>query len=297
MCTADGEPDGSDFGSVAEALRAGLAVADYLNSSDAAGWSLAALGEALVSLGEIQSKLAVASAEFLFRFDARDGHDADGYATSSAWLAAMSKLSRRDAKAAVRRMRVIARHPLLARGMAAGEVSESWAREIDGWLKKLPEELRDGTEQILADAAAAGASLEDLATITAAALAQWEADHPDEDDEGGFPDRFLQIETTLAGAGVIRGDLTPECAAAVTAVLEALGKRAGPRTTAAPPSGSTTRCSWRASSSCARSSSPTGRAPTPRWSRTSRCATCGRCRARPAWRTSGSARCSARAAT
>jgi hypothetical protein len=31
------------------------------------------------------------------------------------------------------------------------------------WLKKLPEELRDGTEKILADAAASGASLEDLA--------------------------------------------------------------------------------------------------------------------------------------
>ena len=125
-------------------------------------------------------------------------------------------------------MRAIAEHPLLARGMAAGEISESWAAEIAAWLKKLPEELRDGTEEILAEAAAAGASLEDLATITAAALAQWEADHPDEDDEGGFPDRYLQVETTFGGAGVIRGDLTPECAAAVTAVLEALGKKAGP---------------------------------------------------------------------
>jgi len=61
----------------------------------------------------------------------------------------------------------------------------------------------------------------------AAALAQWEAEHPDEDPEGGFPDRFLQVETTLGGAGVIRGDLTPECAAAVTAVLEALGAPRG----------------------------------------------------------------------
>ena len=32
----------------------------------------------------------------------------------------------------------------------------------------------------------------------------------------------------MDGAGRIRGDLTPECAAAVTAVLEALGKRRGP---------------------------------------------------------------------
>ena len=228
MCTAGGVSDGAAFGSVAGALRAGVAVADFLNSCDVAGLGAAGLGGALVSIGEIQSKLAVASAELLFRFDAQDAHDCDGYGTSSAWLAAMARLSKRDAKAAVKRMRVIAGHPLLARGIAAGEISESWAREIIGWLGRLPEELREGTEGILAGAATAGASLEDLATIVAAALAQWEAEHPDEDPEGGFPDRFLRVETTFGGAGVIRGDLTPECAAAVTAVLEALGKRAGP---------------------------------------------------------------------
>src|ERR1700733_8613709 len=101
MCTADSVAGGAGFGSVAEALRAGVAFADYLNASDAAELEPAALGEALVCLGEIQTKLAVAYAEFLFRFDAHDAHDADGYATSSAWLAAMSKLTKRDAKAAV----------------------------------------------------------------------------------------------------------------------------------------------------------------------------------------------------
>ena len=40
-------------------------------------------------------------------------------------------------------------------------------------------------------------------------------------------DRYLQLGLTFGGAGVIRGDLTPECAAAVTAVLEALGKKQG----------------------------------------------------------------------
>jgi hypothetical protein len=224
MCTANE----AGFGSAAEALRAGAAFADYLNSPAVADLEPAALGEALVSLGEIQSRLTIAHADFLCRFDAHDAHEADGFGSSAAWLAAKAKLAKKDAKAAVRQMRMLGRHPMLARGMAAGEISDSWAREIVGWLKKLPEELREGTEKILADAAAGGASLEDLAVITAAALAQWEADHPDEDDEGGFPDRFLQVETTLGGAGVIRGDLTPECAAAVTAVLEALGKKAGP---------------------------------------------------------------------
>jgi hypothetical protein len=38
----------------------------------------------------------------------------------------------------------------------------------------------------------------------------------------------LRVGTTFGGAGVIRGDLTLECAAAVTAVLDAPGKRRGP---------------------------------------------------------------------
>jgi hypothetical protein len=38
----------------------------------------------------------------------------------------------------------------------------------------------------------------------------------------------VSVGTTFGGAAVIRGDLTPECAAAGTAVLEALGKKAGP---------------------------------------------------------------------
>ena len=47
----------------------------------------------------------------LRRFDAGYDHDADGYATSAAWLAAKNRLGRRDAKAAVRQMRLLARHP------------------------------------------------------------------------------------------------------------------------------------------------------------------------------------------
>jgi hypothetical protein len=41
-------------------------------------------------------------------------------------------------------------------------------------------------------------------------------------------DRYLQIGTTFGGAAVIRGSLTPECAAEVSAVTKALGKKAGP---------------------------------------------------------------------
>lgn len=46
--------------SVAEALRIGGAVADYLNSPGAAGVDGAACGEVLIALGGIQAKLTAA---------------------------------------------------------------------------------------------------------------------------------------------------------------------------------------------------------------------------------------------
>lgn len=61
-----------------------------------------------------------------------------------------------------------------------------------------------------------------------AAYEVWRAQHPDPDDpDKGFGERFLQLDTTMDNAGGITGNLTPECSAAVQAVLEALGKKRG----------------------------------------------------------------------
>jgi Domain of unknown function (DUF222) len=218
VCTAD---------SVAGALRQADASLDYLNSEAAADLHTAAVGAVLASLTELQGKLTAARAEFLRRFDAADAHDDDGYGTSSAWLMAKTKLARKDARAAVAQMRLFSARPSLHAGLAAGHISESWAAEIVKWTKPLPAGLRPATDEILVEAAAAGAAYEDLAAIAAYAVAQWRAQHPDPDAEG-FEDRYVQVGTTFGGAGVIRGDLTPECAAAVQAVLEALGKKHGP---------------------------------------------------------------------
>ena len=215
-------------GSVAEALRLGDAFADYLNSPAAAGLDGAACGEVLLALGEIQAKLAAAHAEFLRRFDAADAHDADGYGSSSAWLAAKGRMTRRDARAAVRQMRQFSERPGLHDAVATGDLSRSWAEAITRWTRKLPVEMRDETDKILLEAAAAGASLEDLATIAAAAIEQWRSAQPDPDEDFDFRDRYVRLGLTFGGAGVMRGDLTPEGAAAVTAVMEALGKRRGP---------------------------------------------------------------------
>ena len=52
-------------------------------------------------------------------------------------------------------------------------------------------------------------------------------DLPDQDPGREFADREVKLATTIGGAGVLHGDLTAECAAAVAAVLDALAAPAG----------------------------------------------------------------------
>jgi hypothetical protein len=198
MCaTADQVP-----GSAADALRMAGAGLDFLNSVAPGELQTAAMGEVLTSLSDLQSKLTAAQAAFLRRFDAADGHDDDGYATSSAWLAAKAKMSRKGARAAVGQMRLFRARPHLADALAAAVISESWAAEIMKWTKDLPAELRGQTDQILVDAAVVGASLDDLTAIAAYAVAQWRSQHPDPDEDDGFDDRYVAVGTTFGGAGI-----------------------------------------------------------------------------------------------
>jgi Domain of unknown function (DUF222) len=212
--------------SVADALRMVNAGLDYLNGPGAEDLDPAGCGLVLRSLGEIEAKFTAAHAAVLARFDAADAHDCDGYGTSATWLTAMADMTRPDAKTKVWRMRLLRAHPAMAAALADADISTSQALAIAKWTKQLPAELRAETIKILVQAATAGASLDDLRMIAAVALEKWRASRPD-GDEDGFDDRYVQAGTTFQGAGVIRGNLTPECAAAVQAVLEALGKKAG----------------------------------------------------------------------
>ena len=224
---AFGRAAGRGFRGASQALAAAGAALDYLNSAAVADLDGAACGDLLIALGEIQAKLTAAHTAFLCRFDAADAHDADGYGSSSSWLAAKAGMSKKGARAAVRQMRQLGARPLLGAALAAGGITDSLASTIAGWTGKLPAPMRDETDRILLEAAAAGASLDDLAAIAACAIETWRAQRPDP-DEPDPGDRYLQLGTTFGDAGVIRGDLTPECAAAVRAVLEALSKKAGP---------------------------------------------------------------------
>jgi hypothetical protein len=216
------------FGDAGDALRVARSALDLLNSAEL-DLDGNACGELLIGLGEIQAKLTVAHARILRCFDAADAHDADGYGSSSAWLAAKARLPKKAARILVRQMRQLGERPLLDAALAAGEVTDALAFTIAGWTRKLPAGMRAETDRILLDAAAAGASLDDLATIAACAIEKWRQQQPDPDNpDDAFEDRCLQVGVTFGGAAVLRGDLTSECASAVRAVLDALGKKAGP---------------------------------------------------------------------
>ena len=122
-------------------------------------------------------------------------------------------------------MRRLAAHPAVRRALAAGDVSESFARMICGWTGELPEAARADADAILLEAAGAGAGLGDLAAL--AEEIRRRTAGPDRDGDG-FGDRWVRLAETFRGTGSLAGELTPQCQAALRAVLDCLGKKAGP---------------------------------------------------------------------
>ena len=118
-------------------------------------------------------------------------------------------------------------HPKVLAALAAGQVSESVGRLICLWTGKLPEKYQEESDELLLAAAAAGLAVEELAALFAQMYERARGDLPDQDPGRDFADRGLKLATTFGGAGVIHGDLTPECAEIVGRVLDALGAKAG----------------------------------------------------------------------
>ena len=67
----------------------------------------------------------------------------------------------------------------------------------------------------------------DLAGLAGEIYARSRPEDPGGDKDEAFEDRSVRLETTFDGAGVLTGDLTPECGSVVTAVLDALSAPAG----------------------------------------------------------------------
>ena len=170
---------------------------------------------------------AAVRGRLLEAFDAQDAHIADGQRTARTWLVHVTRVTKGQAGEHKAVQSLAREHPVLLTGLAEGHViTKSVALQVAKWTRAIPAEYRGEAEEIVVTAARAGADLRALAAICAEIRYRTARPDPD-DDQDKHLDRGVSFDTTFDGAGVIRGDLTPECAAMVQAVLDALSAPAG----------------------------------------------------------------------
>ena len=216
--------------STGQALAALEGALSYLARADAGSLLAAEQAACLRVLERAESMQTAARASVLAAFSAQAGFEDDGHGSARTWLRWQTRITGGAAAGAVGWMRRLSAHPRVRQALACGEISASWAREICGWSDDLPTGVRDDADAILLAAAAGGAELADLAGLAQEMRKRTAA--PDHDDgNDGFADRSVRLETTFRGAGRLEGDLTPQCAAALQAILDSLGKKAGPEDT------------------------------------------------------------------
>jgi len=215
------------FPSVADAMEAVRDGPRFLAAADATQLATEEQARCLRMLEQANSIGAAARTSLLGAFTAGQGYGDDGHYSAAAWLIRRTGITRGAAVGHTAWIRRAAGHPLIARALAAGTISESHARVICSWTARLPEDCRPAAEEILLAAAARGLDLAGLAGLAAEIYARARPPVPDQDDDQDFEDRAVKLETTFEGAGVLHGDLTPECAHLVRAVLEALSAPAG----------------------------------------------------------------------
>src|SRR5215472_1011161 len=222
MCDGIGQPS-----TVAEALGMLHRALDHLNAADAGSLPASVQAEALRALERAGAKHTAARSRVLAAFAGQAAYEDDGQGSARAWLKWQTQVTTGAAAGAVGWARRLAAHPVVAAALASGDLSESWARQVCAWTDRLPPGQHDDADEILAAAACGGV---DLAGLAGLAQEMCERTHRDRDGDpdDGFGDRALWLGTTLGGAGRLTGDLTAGCAAALSAVLESLGKRAGP---------------------------------------------------------------------
>jgi Domain of unknown function (DUF222) len=208
-----------------EALAKLQSLIDYLADLDAAQLPAEELGQYIRELVQADAVTTSALAQLLAAYDAKDGHLADGQRSLGTWLVHMARVTRGQA-AQYKAIRALHRDhgPLLA-GLRTRAVTTSVALQLAKWTRAIPAEFRGQAEDILIAAARAGADLRALAQICGEIRSRTVP--PDPGGRDPALDRALFLDTTLDGAGVLRADLTPECAAMVQAVLDALSAPAG----------------------------------------------------------------------
>ena len=260
------------FASASEALETARAALGYLASSDATAMAEAEQAGCLEGLERVVSVTTAARCLVLGAFTAGKGYSADADYSPRSWLIHKTGITSGAAVSYTAWAKRAVAHPEVFAVLAAGDISESFARTVCIWTDKLPAASRDSADAILMAGAVRGLGLPDLAMLVSEMLARsWPPGRPDRPDQPGpdpepgpdpggqpdgdgqpagdgepgdgepgpgpdpddgrdeaFEDRALKLLITFGGAGVLHGDLTPECAEIVNTVLDALAAKAGP---------------------------------------------------------------------
>ena len=214
-------------GNVAEALEMLTSAMGCLAAADATAMTAAEQARCLRVLELAGSAGTAARTSVLGAFASARGHGADAEYSPRAWLIHKTGVTKGAAVAYTAWVRRAEEHPRVLAALATGDLPESVARIVCQWTNRLPEDYRDLADDKLVAAALAGMSLQDLAELFGEIYEQSRSQTPDQDKDEVFDDRAVRLITTFQGAGVLSGDLTPECAEAVAAVLDALSAPAG----------------------------------------------------------------------
>jgi hypothetical protein len=213
----------------AEAMDMILTGLRHLAAADPAALAAQSQAECLHGLEQADAIATAARARILAAFTVGQGYSADADYGPTSWLIHRTRVTKGAARGHIGWARRAAAHPTVLAALAEGIVlTESMARALCGWTDKLPANCRETADEILITAARTGVRQEHLAALAAEIYARSLPDAEDDTDLlPNFEDRQVRVETTFGGAGIIKGNLTPECASVVTAVLEALSAPMG----------------------------------------------------------------------
>ena len=213
-------------GSAGEALAAVRAGLDYLAGVTAADLTAAEQADCLRGLAACESVQLAVTSGLLSAFTAAGACADDGQATTRAWLRWQTRVTGAAAGMATAWMRRLEGHPRVAAALAAGRVSPSWARAICEMTDRFTGGERDTAGEILLGAAAGGADLPDLSGL---AEEMWRRCAPPDTDpaQDRFGQRSLRLRPHFGGHARLDGDLTPDAATALRALLDAFNGTTG----------------------------------------------------------------------
>src|SRR5690349_3631460 len=191
------------FASASEALEMARAALGYLADADPAGLTVEEQAGCLRDLERLASVTTAARCSVLGAFTTGKGFSADADYSPRAWLIHKTGITRAAAVSYTAWARRAGAHPEVFAVLAAGDISESFARTVCVWTDKLPLASRDKADAILMGAAVAGLGLPDLAVLASEMLARcWQPDPvPEPRQDPGSPSGSDQ-----AGDGEPGGD-------------------------------------------------------------------------------------------